>query len=186
MNPMNHSVSNPYIGTQISFYAFERYGVVRRFHRLYMPHASEKQAYQSFLLHRGMNPEAQPQWEDFADMGEFAAADYVAGSLRNIRPRLGGETPIYANVGWEDEWAETAPAPTETQTYHAVRAAIDAGSEGIFLSRGFSADLCLGEGFEPVTPEDASKGGSKIKVDGDVGPRGLAAYGAALRDVGWI
>ncbi len=161
-------------------------GHVKKFHKLFMPDATPDQAWAAFLQTRGMDPAIQTPWEEFADQGEIRAADYVKATMKDIQGRLERKIPLIANVGWEDEWADDAPAPEETQTYAATRAAIDQGAEGIFLCRQFSSDQAFGDATEKVTMAEASQGGSKIKTDGDVGPRGLAAYGAALRDAGWI
>jgi hypothetical protein len=66
-----------------------------------------------------------------------------------------------------------------------VRAAIEAGADGIFLSRQFAPDHFFGDKVETVSSAEASQGGSMQKTEGDIGPNGLAAFGVALQDAGW-
>lgn len=170
---------------------------IERLQKIFLPGAPKPEAYAFFLRSLGMDPQVHPAWEDFRETGQFEAGDYVrAGMARYTGTGTGIGTvvshpPLYANVGWEDEYQSSDVNgdrdPSQTQTYRAVRAAIEGGAAGIFMSRQFSPELAFGDGnVTPVTLQEASAGGTKTHADGDVGPRSLAAYRAALKDMGWI
>jgi|GEM_PF-6060045 len=161
---------------------------IKRFHQLFMPEAPLADAYRTFLQLQGMDPARHPAADTFFNEGQFDAADYVHAGMARFTRTPDFQTPLIANVGWEDEFAPAPADPRATQTYHATRAAIDAGAAGIFLSRQFSPELVFGSDrpIAPVTQIEASAGGSKTTTDGDVGPRALAAYSAALHDAGWL
>lgn len=164
-------------------------GAAKRFHSLFVPHLTPDAAFTVFLALNGFDPSRHPAWTDLSNSGELEPDDYVRVGIRHYNATPGWNTPIYANVGWEDEFAATpAPDPRSTRTYRAVRAAIAEGAPGIFLSRQFAPELIFGSDrpIQAVSLVDASAGGSKTFTDGDVGPRSLAAYRAALQDAGWI
>lgn len=160
-------------------------GSVLGYQRAFLPHLDESHAYRQWLELNGLDPGRNPTWAAISAGAELDAEDYVGSRTRAWKAELGGNARLVANVGWEDEWAESEVDPRETQTYRSVRAAIAGGADGIFISRGYAADLCFGRRPPRPTNEELSAGHTRTRAHGDVGPRSIAAFSAALSDCGW-
>lgn len=160
-------------------------GRIEQFHETFAPELSRDTFLAGWLLLHGLQPERQPEWDSLAQTG-FDPTDYVATETRRVVQAAGGRARVISNVGWE--WEDGLPPgePRETRTYAAVTAAIGAGATGIFLSRGLNAAVALGKA-KAQTQLNWNAGGEKPDgTEGDIGPKSLAAYRAALRDAGWI
>lgn len=157
---------------------------VSSFHQHFMPQAPRSEADRTWKHLHGLDPERHPVTGPAES--EFDGADYVGSEVRRIADELQGRCPIYANVGWHVEWDDEPEDPRTSNTYRSTMAAIEAGAQGIFLSRQLCPDAMFGGVIEGTAAGENSAGGAKQKVEGDVGDRSLRLYGQALRDAGWI
>jgi len=149
------------------------------------PNIPEEDFVRGYYYLMGLDPAKHPSWKELRD-GDLQVEDYVKKETARVVRAANGRAKVYSNVGWETEDGVPAKDVKQTRTYRAVTAAIEAGADGIFLCRTFAPGLFFGETNVQTAVTWNAGAESGAMIEGDVGPNSLAAYGAALKDAGWV
>jgi len=158
---------------------------IGRLHQRLFPQIPPDEFLRGYYYLMGLDPSKQPAWDALRE-ADLQVEDYVGKETRRVVKAAAGRAKVYANVGWEAEDGQPAPDVRKTRTYRAVVSALESGADGIFLCRTFAPALFFGETNVQTAVAWNAGTSSGAAIEGDVGPNSLAAYGAALRDAGWV
>ena len=157
-------------------------------HPRFFPEIPEPELWHGWMRLHGLDPKVNPADPTTLADAELDVVDWVSKETKRVKAAVADKAEVHPNVGWEPETGVPLADPRQTKTYRATIAAVEAGGDGILIPRTFAPALFFGKGS--VQPDmhwnSRTRYVDRDSIEGDVGPRTLAAFRAALQDVGWI
>jgi hypothetical protein len=110
---------------------------IERLHRRFCGELTESQMLELFYAVRGYDPATEPALDELDRRG--FSADYVYRETRRLVEAVAGRARVYPGIGFDVPYgAEPFPGAGPNGVYRASRRALEAGANGICISREYA------------------------------------------------